>query len=100
MTDSGWPFLFGSFGMSEFLRTPVAQAVIWVTFTLVLSLVARYGLSVWRDRANDEDTSSDHLTKFRELTQEGVLSEKEFRTIKTVLAPRMHEELTPEEGEG
>ena len=83
--------------MSEFLSTPPAQAVIWVTVALVMSFVAWYGLSAWRDRAKDEDTSSDHLTKFRELEQEGVLSEKEFRTIKTVLAPRMRAELTPDD---
>lgn len=86
--------------MSEFLRTPVAQAVIWVTFTLIISAVAWYGLSTWRGRAKDEGTSSDHLTKFRELEQQGVLSDAEFRTIKTVLAPRMQEEIRPDSNSG
>jgi hypothetical protein len=86
--------------MWEFLSTPVAQAVVWVAVTLVVSIVAWYGLEKFRDRAKDEVTASDHLTKFRELRQRGVLTDAEFRTIKTVLGQMLQDEASRDNDQG
>lgn len=83
--------------MLEYLKTPAANAVILVTIALILSIVAWYCLAAWRDRTKDEDTVSDDLTNFREMRQRGVLEENEFRTIKTVLAEKMQDELNKDD---
>jgi hypothetical protein len=79
--------------MLEFVSTPAARAVIQVAVALIMSIVAYYVLERWRDRTSKEDTTSDHLTNFRDLRQRGVLSDVEFRTIKTVLGDRIREQL-------
>lgn len=53
-----------------------------------------YVVSRFRGRADDEQpTSSDLLTNFRELHSEGELSDQEFRKIKTLLAQKLEHEL-------
>ena len=79
--------------MTEFLRTAPAQAVIWVSVALIMTIIAVYILRNLRDQVKQEDTTSDHLTKFTELRHRGVLDESEFRTIKTVLGDRESGEL-------
>ncbi len=80
--------------MIEFLRTPAAQAVIWITILLNIVVVAVYLVRKWRDQVVQEDTTSEHLTKFRELHQQGVLGDVEFRTIKTALSEKLRDEMT------
>ncbi len=77
----------------EFLQTPAARAVYLVAAALIMALVARFVISVWRDRDKDAGTASDHLTNFRELHQRGVLDDGEFRTIRTVLGGQLRDEL-------
>jgi hypothetical protein len=77
----------------EFLNAPAAKAVYLVTFALMMVLTAVYAISAWRDRNNQVETHNDHLTKFRELRERGVLREFEYRTIKTALAEKIHAEL-------
>ena len=79
--------------MLDYLRTPPAQVVIWASVLLIITIIAVYCLRNWRDRVNKEDTTSDHLTKFSELRLRGVLSDMEFRTIKTALGDKLQEEL-------
>ena len=79
--------------MNAFLKTPQAQLVIWVSLVLIVTIIAVYLLRNWRDRVKHEDTTSDQLTKFRELHQRGVLDEVEFRTIKTALSEKLVDEL-------
>jgi len=43
--------------------------------------------------AQNEPPSSEMLSKFRELHEQGVLDDTEFRTIKTKLTDRMSHEL-------
>ena len=86
--------------MLEYLRTSPAQAVIWVAVLLIITIIAIYFVRNWRDRVNKEDTTSDHLTKFRELRHRGVLREKEFRTIKTALGKKLQEEVKSDGNEG
>lgn len=77
----------------ENLATPVAQAVIWVSVAVALSVAAYYLLSKLRDRDDDEDTTARHLENFRDLKQRGVLHDAEFRTIKSSLSDKLMDEV-------
>jgi len=80
----------------ELLRivsTPVAQVVILSALTLIMSVVGWYVVLRFRGFAERKDTSSDLLTKFREMRHRGDLSDTEYRTIKTVLAEKLQGEL-------
>ena len=87
--------------MLEFLSTPLAKAVESVAVLLILMAVAFYVVQRFRDRIDeDRQTASDLLTNFREMHHEGDITEAEFRTIKTVLGHKLHEEFKDEEGTG
>lgn len=80
--------------MQEFLTTPAAKALLWVTILLVILAVGYYLVRRFRDRTDDGgQTASDLLTNFREMRREGDISETEFRTIKTVLGRKLQQEL-------
>ncbi|MHB8969262.1 MAG: hypothetical protein ACYC3X_03555 [Pirellulaceae bacterium] len=86
--------------MREFLTLPAALAVLWVSILLVMLAVGYYLVRRFRDRSDDDRlTASDLLTNFREMHQEGDISETEFRTIKTVLGRKLQDELKDVEGE-
>ena len=74
-------------------NSAVHSAVIRATILLVVSIVGFYIVQRFRDVADDTETTSDLLSKFREMEHQGDLSETEFRTIKTVLAARMQSEI-------
>lgn len=81
----------------DYLQQPVPQAVIWVTILLVMSMLGFYLVQKFRDQSGEDQlTASELLTNFREMNQEGDIDDGEFRTIKTVLAPRLQEENAPE----
>ena len=80
--------------MLEFLSTPPAQAVLSLAVLLVMLAVGSYIVKSFRDRiGEDRQGTSDWLTNFREMHQEGDITEAEFRTIKTVLGSKLQEEL-------
>lgn len=86
--------------MQEFLTTPAAKALLWVTILLILLAVSYYLVRRFRDRTDDGgQTASDLLTNFREMRREGDISETEFRTIKTVLGRKLQQELERAEEE-
>ncbi len=86
--------------MREFLTTPIATAVLWISVLLVMLAVGYYLVRRFRDRIDDDrQTASDLLTNFREMHQEGDISETEFRTIKTVLGRKLQDELKDAEGD-
>jgi uncharacterized membrane protein len=86
--------------MQEFLATPTAKAVIWIAVLMVIAAISYYVVRRFRDRSDeDRQTASELLTNFREMHHEGDISEKEFRTIKTVLGAKLHEELRDTAGE-
>jgi hypothetical protein len=85
----------------EFLGTPAAQVVIWVTVLAFLLLVAYYLVQRFRDRTGDDrPVSNELLTNFREMNRQGDISDAEFRTIKTVLGGRIQSELRDSSDEG
>jgi uncharacterized membrane protein len=80
--------------MLEFLTTTEAQAVLSVATLLVLMMVGYYVVRKFRDHTtHDQRTPNDMLTNFREMHQQGDISDKEFRKIKSVLGPQIQEEL-------
>ena len=80
--------------MLEFLREPEPQAVIWTAVLLILVIISCYIVKRFRDQIGDDrPTASDWMANFREIHDGGDISEKEFRTIKTVLGDQVQEEL-------
>jgi uncharacterized membrane protein len=72
----------------------IAGALVWCTVLALLIALAVYLLGRFRGRAEeDQPPASALLTKFREMHSQGGLSDEEFRTIKTLLAQRLHNEL-------
>ena len=69
---------------------PLAIAALWFAFILALTAAFFYGVRKWAGKAGrDPQLASDMLTKFRDLHASGGLSDSEYRTIKTKLAPEI-----------
>jgi hypothetical protein len=79
--------------MPDLLQTPTAQLVIGLATLLVLSMVGAYVVLRFRDSIEDDETTNDLLTKFREMHHQGYLSEAEYRTIRTDLGGQLSREL-------
>ena len=81
--------------MEEFLDSTPVQLVIVLTALAILTVIGAFVVKKFRDR-NDDDrpTANDLLTNFRDLHDEGDISEKEYRNIKTVLGDKLHQELS------
>jgi uncharacterized membrane protein len=83
--------------------TYAAQIQIGVML-LIMGLLAVFAVLVLRSfrgrNTDDEPATSRMLTNFEELHGRGVLSDQEFRTIKTVLASKLHDELSNTGDEG
>jgi len=80
--------------MADFLDSPAASIVMLVAVTA--TLVAGGIYVIGRVRAGlrvEEPSTSQWITNFRELHAQGVLSDEEYRTIKSVLAERFEDEL-------
>lgn len=62
---------------------------------LAVVTIAAYVITSVRRKINDDGASaSDMLDNFREMHERGVLSDREFRNIKTRLADRIRAELS------
>ena len=80
--------------MLDFLQSPAAQAIIWLTVLLVLLVVACYVVQRYRDRTGDDrPTANELLTNFRDMHHEGDIDDAEFRRLKTVLGPQLQDEV-------
>ncbi len=69
---------------------PLAIATLWLA--VILGMTAGFFLLVrkWAGRSGDSSQeASEMLTKFRHLHARGGLSDAEYRTIKTKLAPEL-----------
>lgn len=67
----------------------------------LLIAVGAYLISKFRGHSDGEETTTSNLmTNFQELRAEGELSDEEFRTIKSMLAERLHAELKDNGGKG
>ncbi len=77
--------------MRDILQTNAAQAVVSFTGLLILTMMGTYVVLRFRDSIEDDETSSDLLTKFRENRHGGYLDEAEYRTIRTDLESKLSE---------
>jgi uncharacterized membrane protein len=81
--------------MPEFFSEPLLRAALWFAAIFVLLALAVAIVRRWRGgSADDQPSSSELLTKFRELHVRGTLSEDEYRTIKTKLATQLEAKLS------
>lgn len=73
---------------------PWAELLFWGTIGAIAIAVAAYVIGKIRaEPTQQEPEASELMSKFRDLHSEGVLSDSEFRTIKTALSARLQEEL-------
>jgi uncharacterized membrane protein len=80
--------------MEQLFEADAEFLVLWAAILAALVAVAIYVIKKVRAKAvQKEPTTSELLSKFRELHSRGELSDAEFRTIKTTLASQLHEEL-------
>jgi hypothetical protein len=80
--------------LDRFLQPGSEQAVLWITLIAVLGAVACYVITKLRPKTvQKEPKASQWLSKFRESHSKGVLTDEEFRTIKTTLATQLQDEL-------
>lgn len=87
--------------MFKFLQSTPAQAVLWITALLVLCAIGAYVVIRFRGRSSaNRMSSSELLTGFRELRDEGDISGMEFRKIKSVLGQKLQNELKSSDAEG
>jgi uncharacterized membrane protein len=85
----------------EFLATPGAQTVLWLTVLAIGTVVAYAIVKRFRDGIDDDRvTANDLLTNFREMNREGDISDAEFRTIRTALGEQLQAELRDSSNEG
>jgi hypothetical protein len=80
-------------GITDILTTPEARVVILLTVLAVLSAIGWYVVSRYRDQIKDEETVSDLMSEFGEMHDRGDLSSAEYRTIKSMLAEKLRDEL-------
>lgn len=75
--------------------------VLWIAVLGVLLAVAYYVIGKIRPKpVQKEPEASEWLSKYREMNSKGVLSDEEFRTIKTTLAAQLQDELNDSGHEG
>lgn len=80
--------------MNELLTDPWARWVILIAVIGMLIAVGAYIVARYRDTSKENRPSSSQLlTKFREMHSQGELDAQEFRTIKSTLSASMKEEL-------
>jgi uncharacterized membrane protein len=74
------------------------KAALWLASILILFALGIVVVRRWRgDAAEDQQDTSQMLTKFRELHLQGGLSDDEYRTIKTKLATQNEPKLNDAE---
>jgi hypothetical protein len=66
------------------LGTPAAQLVLWLAVLAILTVVGYYVVRRFRDGVEQSETVSELLSNFRQMRQQGQLSDAEFRTIRTL----------------
>lgn len=79
--------------MIDFLRTTQAQVVVLLALLAMLCAVGFYTISRFRGGwRRPEGSGSELMTNFRQLHDQGELSDEEYRTIKSMLASKVLQE--------
>ena len=85
----------------SFWSSTTAQVVILLAVLAAMIVVGIYLVRRFRGGAEEgHPSASDLMTNFGELHSQGELSDQEYRTIKTLLAARMQEELKDTDDKG
>lgn len=74
----------------------------WICLLVILGLIGwliLWARAHWRDDADDDASLHKMLTQFQESRREGVLTEEEYRLIKSRLVPRITPTTVPERQE-
>ena len=80
--------------MLEFLSTPTSQIILGLTGIAVVVAVGVYVIAKVRSEwIENKPETSELITNFRQLRDSGELSDKEYRTIKGMLADKLSREL-------
>jgi hypothetical protein len=80
--------------MERFWDAQPEGLVFWLAVLALWLAVAVYVIGKVRPKAvQNEPTASQWLTKYQELHGKGVLSDEEFRTIKSTLSKQLQDEL-------
>lgn len=88
-------------GTERFWQGGLEELILWLAVLLILVAVAWYVIAKIRPKpAQKERTAGQWLIKCREMHSQGVLSDEEFRTIKTNLASQLQDELSDNGKEG
>ena len=96
-SSSYWPPLM----MAALDWADIRQLVLGVAALAILVAIGIYLAGKIRAKAvQKEPSASELLTKFREMHSRGVLSDEEFRTIKTTLTERLQTELRDKDETG
>jgi hypothetical protein len=78
----------------HFLALKPEQLIVWFAIVAVTIAIAAYVLSRIRAKTlQREPLASELLSKFKEMHSRGVLTDKEFRTIKIALSTQLEKEL-------
>lgn len=86
--------------MYEFLSSTPAQLIIWLTALAVLTVIGVFVVQKFRGQTGKDQLDANQLlTNFRDLHDEGDISEKEFRNIRTVLGDKLQQQLS-DDGDG
>lgn len=87
--------------MERFWQLEPEWLVLWIAVLAVLLAVACYVIGKIRPKpVQKEPEASEWLSKYREMNSKGVLTNEEFRTIKTTLASQLQDELNDSGHEG
>jgi hypothetical protein len=85
--------------MERLLEAGAEDLIVWIAVLAAAVAVGIYVIGKVRARAvQQEPSASDLMSKFRELHSQGVLSDVEFRTIKTAMAAQLQNELKDNNG--
>jgi 5-bromo-4-chloroindolyl phosphate hydrolysis protein len=80
--------------MFEFVSSSSAQIILGLAGLAISSVVGFYIIAKVRNEwIESTSDTSDLLTNFRELKESGELSDKEYRTIKGMLAEKFSREI-------
>ncbi|MFW6124937.1 MAG: hypothetical protein ACOC46_02210 [Pirellulales bacterium] len=99
-----WDLVFGQPGAQSsgfWSGGHLEELVVAMAVLAVLVAVAAYAVSRIRSQpVQQERAASDLISDFRAARDRGRLSEEEFRTIKTMLAQELSDELSDEDETG
>lgn len=87
--------------MRDFFQRTDAQFVLWAAIGAALVAIGVYVVMKVRTWSREGIAGThDLLTNFRELHDQGELSDEEYRKVKTTLAARLQQELKGKGDEG